>query len=230
MNTCRTSTRRALLGCALCVILQGCGGGTAAVGSACTEKEQCGGGLCLQAERYDAATGWTDGYCSAECDLDCDDLSTCVDLGGSAGQRHCVTSCEEDSECRPDYVCNPWWMACLPHCATDGFDCGDALECGADGHCIDPEGGVVGGGVVEGDPTDGLAGMNEPCAGPASCVAGYICNPWARLCLGDCRPDGAAPCPAPEVCAPEGFCHLPPRLPPPDQPEGGDGPPHQPPP
>ncbi len=199
--------------------LPGCVAGAGDVGSACTEKEQCAGGLCLQAERYDARTGWEDGYCTAPCEETCDLASTCVDLGDQSGQAWCVARCTEDAECRAGYVCNPWWSACLPHCSNEGFSCG-ALECGDDGHCIDPEVDEGSPDVEPGPDAGVLAGPSELCEGPGSCVAGYVCNPFAGVCLLDCRGQAVDFCPPPEVCAPEGFCHIPPMGPPPP---GGPG-------
>jgi len=114
-----------------------CSKGDSATGEACGEKSDCRTGLCLMETVRDAATGWTDGYCSDTCtkDTDCSGGCSCRRLGTDG---YCLVNCELDSDCRNGYVCNPTWLVCLPDCHNQGWDCGEGLECLDSGHCDTP--------------------------------------------------------------------------------------------
>ncbi len=162
-------------------------------GYPCEWSGQCRGGICLAAETAaGAATGWTDGLCSAPCpERACDGAAeVCVDL--AEGGR-CLPACGADPPCRAGYVCAADIGACLPDC-RGGFDCGVGRECGTGGLC--------------GWPAATGAVLGAACATSADCLSA-LCLPataadgnatgWdGGMCVTPCP---AGPCPDGATCA-----------------------------
>jgi hypothetical protein len=112
--------------------LAACQGDNRAIGSSCTEKDQCESGYCIQEERWGESTGWKDGYCTETCSGSCSGRAVCVPLGDDS---FCLENCNADGDCRSGYVCNPYINACLPDCRR-GWDCGSGFSCNDSGYCV----------------------------------------------------------------------------------------------
>lgn len=104
--------------------------GTAPVGDACTTDNDCANGFCI---RDADASGWTDGYCSADCASDDCPQGSCLTMADAS--KLCVATCATDSDCRAGYVCAKAAAACLPDCRR-GWSCGATLTCNStNGNC-----------------------------------------------------------------------------------------------
>ncbi|MCB9655548.1 MAG: hypothetical protein H6729_15610 [Deltaproteobacteria bacterium] len=79
-----------------------CGVGRA-VGEACTVGDECVTRAC----QSEAQSGWTGGYCTAECRLDeeCDATSYCALPANASSLGACLRRCEADEDCRDGYAC-----------------------------------------------------------------------------------------------------------------------------
>jgi hypothetical protein len=141
------------------------------------------------------ATGWTGGTCA-----DVAPNNLCAAPGTApavlAGQEWCVAACSSTANCRPGYVCDPDFKACLPDCHTAGWSCGAGLGCNPDGTCT---------------ATSSTLELNgQLCSASTQCQSGY-CQPTsaggvslglpAPFCTAVCGP-GLAPCSAGSFCAP----------------------------
>ncbi|MBK8011419.1 MAG: hypothetical protein IPK13_08715 [Deltaproteobacteria bacterium] len=79
-----------------------CGVGRA-VGDSCLDGEECVTRAC----RTEAASGWTGGYCTADCRLreECDATSDCARPADASSLGVCLKTCQADADCRDGYVC-----------------------------------------------------------------------------------------------------------------------------
>ncbi len=76
-------------------------------GEACTGPQDCQGGTCIA-----ESEGWPGGYCTS---INCNNRNDCASPGGEdnrcyqnpQGPNICVRICQDTSECRQDYVCQP---------------------------------------------------------------------------------------------------------------------------
>ena len=219
---------------ALPILLFGCGTAEE-VGGECRHHGECESGTCLAARMHLRSTGWTDGYCTADCAADaCPSGSLCREVDDG---RLCLARCGDGAGCREGYVCEAG--ACLPACGRQR-GCGGRI-CGEDGVCRAPtdvgeaceDAGTCDGGVCLTDDgwTDGhcsaaceeddacgeggacrrLQGQGTclaACDGPTACRAGYVCSPAWAACLPDCR-DGWD-CGETLDCRRDGLCGPPP--------------------
>jgi hypothetical protein len=100
-------------------------------------------------------TGYTGGYCSADCSVShsvCGDAGVCFVNFPQSGDRSCAELCPTPSTgqglCRTGYVCTGYFVTqpdggavpsingyCAPDCFQPGADCGDAGYCDA-GYCL----------------------------------------------------------------------------------------------
>lgn len=131
---------------------------TTPVGLACSTHPDCqnGGsfpaGGCIPALNPDGgSSGWTDGYCTAECSQDpalCGGNAIC--LGFSASDSFCMDKCAAPnagrSDCRTGYVCQGYLLSlsdggtmpstdgfCYPSCQNRG--CPQGSSCSSSGYC-----------------------------------------------------------------------------------------------
>lgn len=146
----------------------------------CLDPCRADAGVCLAGEVCAAAAG----QCGA-----------CVPRGLVVGARGLGEPCDEDDECRGDFVCHEsaGISECASACSTDD-ECGDGFEC-RDALCIRDRRQGVGGACV----------VNEDCGGGICAAAG-----GRRWCTAPCSsadecPDGfeCAAAGAAMVCAPE---------------------------
>lgn len=148
----------------------------------CLDPCRADAGLCLAGEVCAAAAG----QCGA-----------CVPRGLVVGARGLGEPCEDDEECRGDFVCHEsaGISACASACEADD-DCGDGFEC-RDALCIrDRRQGVGGTCVVNEDCGDGICAAagdrrwcTAPCSGADDCPAGFDCTPAGAAMV--CAPTGA---------------------------------------
>lgn len=76
-------------------------------GEACEDPQDCQGGTCIT-----ESEGWPAGYCTTS---NCNNRADCATPGGEdnrcyqnpQGPNICVRICQDTSECRQDYVCQP---------------------------------------------------------------------------------------------------------------------------
>ncbi len=161
------------------------------VGAECTRGSECEAGSCLG-----TSDGFPGGYCS---EPNCNDVRTCPGgsycLFSSASNRSiCLAYCEEQSDCRDNYVCQPVYgtphSLCSPRCNLSNA-CPDQTQCDTEsGKCV----------LRECDPDEA-----DSCDTTAS---GRICYPDSRnlttkggLCLSTCDPK-SPDCNAGDVCQP----------------------------
>lgn len=126
--------RNVIISIGFAALLTACGDGVnkAPVGEACEEVEDCDSSLCVQSltschpifgcSTYELSGG----MCSNECtwldegteeeklQADCGEGEQCLSYGFS--ESVCFVGCEEDADCRSDYVCTALdgFSTCLP--------------------------------------------------------------------------------------------------------------------
>ncbi len=130
------------------------------IGNACTSDAACQAngtftpGICYPATSPStgAPTGFTGGYCSAQCDHNnpsdpiCSSTGVCVGFSNSMGQAFglCMNRCSApeggQSNCRTSYICETATSAgeggCLPRCDNPGWGCPTGTTCNTGtGYC-----------------------------------------------------------------------------------------------
>jgi hypothetical protein len=163
----------------------------APLGGPCARNADCRSGYCFTSTLNGAPTGWTGGACA-----DVAPGNGCSAAGAApvvlAGQVWCVAGCAA-AACRPGYLCDPDFQACLPDCRTPGWLCLAGLACNPDGTCAAAASSLEANGAL--------------CSSSVQCRSGY-CQPGggatgfpSAFCTAVCGP-GLAPCAAGSACAP----------------------------
>jgi hypothetical protein len=129
------------------------GGGTPPAGAPCSSDTQCQNppdpalGFCFPPTLSDGgASGWTDGYCSADCGLDntgtfCGPNGACLTLGTAPNEFDaCLQKCPGPgtrSTCRTGYTCEDIGNGgvCFPDCLAVGCPSGGTCDTGT-GQCL----------------------------------------------------------------------------------------------
>lgn len=165
--------------------------GKSPVGAACVRASECEVGSCLR-----DTEGFPGGYCSIP---DCNENRACPAgsycLFSSSRERTvCLAYCDDASDCREDYVCQPVYgtphSLCSPSCTVSNA-CPDQTQCDSEsGKCV----------LRECDPAEA-----DPCD---TASTNRVCYPDSRglttkggLCLSQCDP-GAPDCRVGDVCQP----------------------------
>ncbi|MEE2788233.1 MAG: hypothetical protein VX589_12895 [Myxococcota bacterium] len=164
--------------------------GTSPIGGGCMSQRDCQSSLCLDA-------GYPRGMCSAPCvgNVDCPAGTHCEIYADGAGL--CLPDCENDGDCRADYVCDNLYSATATTCvglgvgdSEVGEPCRSSSDCalGLRMACIVPSNGWTNGYCLKYrcDPTGG-------------CAAGTHCGFYNRYddnggyCLQSCADDDDCP-------------------------------------
>jgi hypothetical protein len=133
----------------------------------------------------------------------------CTD-GMSCVNGLCIDGCNFTYECGANMVCANG--ACVPGCSSGscpaGYSCANGAcsldpndpQCGTASPC--PAGQICAGGLC-----------TTHCTANSQCAAGQVCDGGSQTCITDPSPksvcDAAKPCPPPEVCEADGYCHYP---------------------
>ena len=172
---------------------QGVGGGVSTGGSpgtggaggapACDPKQAtCG---CTASSDCSDGKQCIDGLCIDGCNFSYECGAGKVCFNGS-----CETGCDATTPCDAGYACDKGVCTLDP----TSPECSDAAPCANGEIC------------VKGICTTG-------CTADSQCGAGEVCDGTSHACIPDPSPkpicDTAKPCPVPEVCQADGYCHYP---------------------
>lgn len=158
-------------------------------------------------------TGGTGGAATCDAKLStcpCDASDSCSD-GKTCVNGLCIDGCNFSYECGPGSVC--FNGACVDGCSTQnpcdaGYVCtdGGCVQDTMNPQCSDSVPCTEGQICVDGLCTTG-------CDVNADCAPGEICDGAAHACIADPSPkpicNSAMPCPAPQICQTDGYCHYP---------------------
>lgn len=163
--------------------------GSGAVGTTCMDTNECAGGFdafCID----DAASGWSDGYCTQSCtsNSDCTMGSHCGFFNQN-GEGVCLSDCTADTDCRggtSTYFCGDADGDSVAECAPGGSGsgqigegCATLADCagGAGALCISEDQGFLGG------------YCSDQCTSDSDCATGSHCSAQFGVCVEDCTMD-----------------------------------------